>query len=249
MNFEIIDINLEISKADLKVAVPVFLALVSFIIFWFTYKSEKIKNAYVQKYGEEKASEKFIIFTKWLGGIVMGVLPLIGCLIVIPEWGLAEYGLTFRSDTLLAQLVWTLGISALVIPLASISARKPKNLVNYPQIRMKEWDRSLIIRNALAWAVYLLGYEFLFRGVLLFPLVDSIGLWPAIAVNIALYSGTHIPKGLDETIGAIPLSIVLCILTMQTGTIWIAFFVHLAMAWTNSFTALKHHPEMKVIKR
>ena len=246
---EIIDINLDFSKADLKIFVPIVGALVSFIIFWFTYKSEKVKARFWAKNNEEKASEKFILFTKYFGGLVMGVLPLIACLITIPDTGLDYYGLTFRSDTLLATVVWTLGLAVLVIPLATMSARKPKNLINYPQIRMKEWDRSLIIRNAFAWAIYLLGYELLFRGVLLFPLVEEIGLWPAIAVNIALYSGTHIPKGLDETIGAIPLSIVLCILTLQTGTIWIAFFVHLAMAWTNSFTALRFHPDMKVVKR
>lgn len=108
--------------------------------------------------------------------------------------------------------------------------------------------KKIVFINALGWAIYLFGYEFLFRGVLLFPLVDSIGVWPAIAVNIALYSATHIPKGLDETIGAIPLGLVLCLLTLASGTIWIAFLVHVAMAWTNSFTALKFHPEINYIK-
>ena len=98
--------------------------------------------------------------------------------------------------------------------------------------------------NLLGWAIYLFGYEFLFRGILLFPLAETVGVWPAIAVNIALYSATHIPKGLDETLGAIPLGLVLCWLTLASGTIWIAFLVHVAMAWTNSLTALKHHPDI-----
>ena len=45
------------------------------------------------------------------------------------------------------------------------------------------------------WFLYLFGYEFLFRGVLLIPLIDPLGMWPAIAINIAVYSATHIPKG------------------------------------------------------
>jgi membrane protease YdiL (CAAX protease family) len=77
--------------------------------------------------------------------------------------------------------------------------------------------------------------------------VAQFGVWPAIAINVALYSSTHIPKGLDETIGAIPLGIVLSLLTLLTGTIWIAFFVHLTLALTNSFTALKFNPEMKSV--
>jgi membrane protease YdiL (CAAX protease family) len=94
----------------------------------------------------------------------------------------------------------------------------------------------------------LFGYEFLFRGVLLFPLVEAIGLWPAIAVNIAIYSATHIPKGLTETIGAIPLAIVLCLIGVQTGNIWVAVFVHIAMAWTNTLITFKKHPDMHFVK-
>jgi membrane protease YdiL (CAAX protease family) len=178
----------------------------------------------------------------------MGVAPIIICLICLPAYNLADYGLTFISQTTFFSVVWTVGLCVLVVPLAYFSAKKPKNLVNYPQIRAKNWTKKIVFINALGWAIYLFGYEFLFRGVLLFPLVDSIGVWPAIAVNIALYSATHIPKGLDETIGAIPLGLVLCLLTLASGTIWIAFLVHVAMAWTNSFTALKFHPEINYIK-
>jgi membrane protease YdiL (CAAX protease family) len=106
----------------------------------------------------------------------------------------------------------------------------------------------MVFWNLFSWAFYLLGYELFFRGILLFPLVAKIGLWPAIAVNIGLYSATHIPKGLNEAVGAIPLSVVLCLLSVSTGTIWIAFLVHVAMAWTNSLASLKFHPEMKIIK-
>ena len=126
-------------------------------------------------------------------------------------------------------------------------SRQTKNLKNYPQIRAKVWSKKLKLKNALGWAAYLFGYELLFRGVLLFPLADELGVWTAIAINIALYSATHIPKGLDETIGAIPLGLVLCILTLYTDTIWIAFIVHVIMAWTNTFTALRFNPEMKEI--
>ena len=125
---------------------------------------------------------------------------------------------------------------------------KPKNLLNYPQIRAKVWTKKMLFINALGWFLYLFGYEFLFRGILLIPLVEALGMWPAIAINIALYSATHIPKGLDETLGAIPLGFVLCLLTISSGTIWIAFIVHVVMAWTNTFTALKFHPDMRIQK-
>ena len=126
-----------------------------------------------------------------------------------------------------------------------ISIKKTKNLKNYPQIRAKNWTKSILFKNLLGWTLYLFGYELLFRGILFIPLIEPLGIWVAIAINISLYSATHIPKGLDETIGAIPLGLVLCLLTAASGTIWIAFFVHVAMAWTNSLTALKYHPEIQ----
>ena len=36
--------------------------------------------------------------------------------------------------------------------------------------------------------------------------------------------------------------------TISSGTIWIAFIVHVVMAWTNTFTALKFNPEMQYQK-
>lgn len=244
--YQTLEIDLSWQKNDLKIFLPIILALVFFVVYWFTAQSDKIKNNFYTRYDHDAASVKHIFFTKYFGFISMGLIPLIISMIAFDN-GPSAYGLTIIPETTFYTIIWTLGLSAVVAPLAYISAKKPKNLINYPQIRAKEWTKKTFVINALGWALYLFGYELLFRGTLLFPLVPEIGIWPAIAVNIALYSATHIPKGLDETIGAVPLGLVLCILTLQSGTIWIAFFVHLALAWTNSFTALKFHPDIHYI--
>ena len=231
---------------DLRISLPLLLTLAFFSIYWFTSKSEKIKKRFYDKYDHDQASFKHIFFTKYFGFISMGILPTILCLVFLPELTLADLGLTFIYKTAQFSIFWILGLSILIIPLVYFSAKKPKNLVNYPQIRAKVWTKKMIFINALGWFLYLFGYEFLFRGILLIPLIEPLGMWPAIAINIALYSATHIPKGLDETVGAIPLGFVLCLLTISSGTIWIAFIVHVVMAWTNTFTALKFHPEMNL---
>lgn len=233
---------------DLRISLPLLLTLAFFSIYWFTSKSEKIKKRFYDKYDHDQASLKHIFFTKYFGFISMGILPTIFCLVFLPELTLADLGLTFIYKTAQFSIFWILGLSILIIPLVYFSAKKPKNLVNYPQIRAKVWTKKMVFINALGWFLYLFGYEFLFRGILLIPLIEPLGMWPAIAINIALYSATHIPKGLDETIGAIPLGFVLCLLTISSGTIWIAFIVHVVMAWTNTFTALKFHPEMNLKK-
>lgn len=227
---------------------PIYLALFGFIFFWFISKSEKVKNYYFEKYEHDEAWLRYIYMTKWLGFLNMGVFPLLILLVSEPLRPIANYGLNFRTDTLLFNILVTIGLSGLVIPIAHFSAKKPKNLLNYPQIRANIWDQKTFRLNLFGWAIYLFGYELLFRGVLLFPLVEAYGVWLAIAVNVTLYAATHIPKGLDETLGAALLGFVLCLLTLMAGNIWIAFIVHVAMAWTNSLTALKYHPNIYYTK-
>ena len=63
-----------------------------------------------------------------------------------------------------------------------------------------------------------------------------------------MYSATHIPKGKQETFGAIPFSIILCLITVSTGNMWTAALVHIAMAYTNTLTSFKHQPEMNFVE-
>ena len=225
-------------EGDMIIVLPMMLCLIGFITFWFVSKATKMNDG----------SVKNVLFTKYLGLFTMGIVPATIALILMPQYALADYGITYNSDTTMSSLVAILFLAALTMPLAFLSAKKPSHQANYPQIREKNWTRSLVLKNSLGWSAYLLGYEFLFRGILLFPLVDALGVWPAVAINTAMYSATHIPKGLDETIGAAFLGVVLCLITLMTGTLWVAIVVHITMALTNSFSSIYHNPEMKFVK-
>jgi membrane protease YdiL (CAAX protease family) len=243
--FHSLHIDLSWKEADEYSFLPLMLLTVFFLIYWFTSKSERVKSFFFRKYDHDQASVLHITFNRIFGFFMLGFIPGIICLVFLEGYSLADYGLTLIRGTTLFSVVWILGLSLLVFFLSYNSAGKPENLIHYPQIRAKIWTRNTVMVNATGWALYLLGYEFMFRGILLFPLADHAGIWPAIAVNTALYSATHIPKGFTEALGAIPLGLVLCLLTLASGTIWIAFLVHLVMALTNSFASLKFHPDMQ----
>jgi membrane protease YdiL (CAAX protease family) len=235
------------SSTNMLSVAPIIITLICFVAYWFVAQSALLKNKFYSKYVPDVASTNHIIFNRYFGFFTMGIVSVMLLKLVVPHFTFSSIGLTIYRETIWETIGWIVGLSAVVIPIAYFSAKKPKNLVNYPQIRAKVWTHRMMWHNAHSWAAYLLGYELLFRGVLLFPVVETLGVWPAIAINTALYSATHIPKGLDETIGAAFLGTVLCLLTLSTGTIWIAVIVHIAMAWTNSFTALKFHPHMKIV--
>jgi membrane protease YdiL (CAAX protease family) len=88
----------------------------------------------------------------------------------------------------------------------------------------------------------------MFRGVLLFACERAMGVELAITINVAIYAFFHIHKGLREAIGAIPLGVVLCLLTLKTGTIWISFFVHVVLSLSNEWFSLKYHPKIRVLR-
>lgn len=240
--------NIFLSDQLLKVSIPIVAGLIAYMIYWFTQESGRLKTRLISKFGEDGGSVKLILGAKYLGAISLGILPFIAYRIAFPETTLKEFGVWLNTETVLFSILLILSLGGIMVFIIYMLSKSPNILAKQPEIRMKEWPHSLLYYNLLAWAVYLLGYEFFFRGVLLFPLVDSIGMWPAIGVNMIFYAGVHLPKGADEAIGAIPLAFVLCLLTIKTGTIWIAYFVHLAMAWTMTISALKHQPEMSVIK-
>jgi len=148
----------------------------------------------------------------------------------------------------MSTLVWLLVLSVVIIPMNYFNSRNPENLAQYPQVRNSEWSFSLVTLSALSWIAYLLAYEFLFRGFLLFSSIPVLGVWPSVLLNSAIYSLVHIPKGSRETLGAIPFGIFLSYLAIETGSFWIAFFAHVVLALSNEWFSLAAHTGMHVKK-
>jgi len=247
--YQYLEVDFSWQENDLQVFLPILLCAVFFVLYWAIGLSEKIKKNFYEKYDFDTASTKHFFFVKACGFFLMGVVPLATCLIFIPNLTLTDYGLTFYSKTAFFSFVWILVLSILVLPIIAKGAKKPDKQPLYPQIRANKWTKKIMLTNLGGWALYLLGYELLFRAVLLTPLVEPLGVWPAIGVNIALYSISHLPKGAGETISSIPFGLVLCLLTLASGTVWIAVIVHILVAWTNSLVALKHHPDIHYYKK
>lgn len=220
------------------------LVTIGFSIYHFVSISSSVKQGYVRKFGSERGNTRFLWMTRYLGATTIGIVPMVVLMLTTGK-GFEEYGLAFKNHGL--SLAWIGGLALIIIPMNFFNSKKEKNLAFYPNVREKEWTKKMVFTNALTWVSYLFGYELMFRGLLLFGTVTLLGEWPAIILNAAIYALVHVPKNLEETIGAIPLGVVLCLITLTTGTIWVAFFVHITLALSNFFFSLKHHPDMKVV--
>ncbi|HUW93883.1 MAG TPA: CPBP family intramembrane glutamic endopeptidase [Bacteroidales bacterium] len=237
-------IDLTVKEGDLSIVIPVILTIVFYMIYWFISQSGRVRSFFYRRSDHDTAAVRYFLFTKILGFSVLGITPLIFSLILLPDYSLADLGLSFKAENISFTVIFATGLAALAVFSASFTARKAPNYENFPQIRAKVWTRRTVAWHIIGWALYLAGYEILFRGVLLMPLADHLGIWPAIAINIALYSAAHIPQGPRDAFGAIPVGLIFCLVTLASGTVYIAFLIHLAMALTNCFTAMKHHPDM-----
>lgn len=201
------------------------------------------ENRKADEQADDATKISTVMFKRWMGVLFLGVLPA-ALTLIFTDKSLLDLGMGFQNIG--TSLLWTIALGGVAALVNSINAKKADNLAMYPEIRAKNWNRQLVFSSAFTWSAYLFAYEFLFRGILWFCTYPVLGLIPAIALNCALYALVHVPKGKKETIGAIPLGIILCILTQQTGTIWIAFLVHIALALSNEWFSLKYHPEIKI---
>lgn len=223
-------------------AVTILSASIGFTIYWFISLSPAIKQIFFKRFQGNNAWIAYIAFQKMIGALFMGVLPGI-ILMNISDYTLSDLGL--KAGNYIESLNYIGVMCFLIFVINFFATKNPLNQSIYPQMRIVSWKKMDILINSLAWAIYLLGYELMFRGILLFVCYDSLGFWPAVAINLSFYSATHIPKGLGETIGTFPYGLLLCFVTISTGSIAVAFITHLALALSNDYFSVYHNPEMK----
>ncbi len=214
-----------------------------FIVYWFLSQSPRVKKYFERRYATEQALLYEVLFQRYCGFVFLGFVPALLTFAFVPQKGWAAYGVqaSFSAES----AYWILGLSALIIPINYLNAPKADNLAMYPQIRLKQWSKWTFVHEYSSWAAYLVAYELLFRGFLLFGTLPLMGAWTAMVLNTAIYALVHVPKGQKEAIGAIPLGLLLSYITLQTGEIWVALVVHVVLAWSNSFFSFRAHPDMR----
>jgi len=209
-------------------ASPIYIGTLGYLLYFIFLKSATFRTTFSKLITPSKSSLYWIQLTRIVAFICMAYLPIA----YIQYFEIDFWTIDFTWTSL--DTKYTLILVALLVPMGAINSKGKGHLAMYPQVRMLQWNPIEYISNIFSWGIYLLGYEFLFRGILFLGLIPFVGLYAAIIINTVLYALAHLYKGKNETVGSIPLGIVLCIITAQTETIWTAFGVHWIMA-TNNF--------------
>jgi membrane protease YdiL (CAAX protease family) len=221
-------------------------ALVTTTLGFLTYLSillaPRVEEYFLAHYGSKRGQTLHVLLAnKWSGTALLGLFPLLLIRFVLGQ-PLSDYGAgpvqhpnTWR---------WMLLVSTLVLAMVWSHSRKPQHYSMYPLIRRTTWSRGLLLQSLMASSAFIIAYEFLFRGFLLFACLPLTGPWVAIALNVLIYALAHVHKGIGETLGSVPFGVLLCWVTLSTGTIWAATGIHLVMTLSADLFGLYFNPNM-----
>ena len=211
-------------------------------VYAFLGGSGRLQERFQARYGPRLGAIRYTTFQRVLMACCFGLVPLLVSLVVLH--------VDLGSFCRLPRLRRSAGLWALLLFLGAgfgsyfnPELRRPG--ARYPQMKLTEWTRPLILYNLLLWALFLVAYEFMYRGLLLYSLLPY-GLGITLTVNAALYALTHIHKGLTETLAAAPFGLALCLLTLATGSFWTAAAIHVSLAVGNGLGAIRFRPDITI---
>ena len=238
----------EFPETDLKLLngiIALAVTAVAFLLYYLITIFSTLNKRLQQLFSKETASIRKILLHRLAGAVLFGLIPVLVILFVFRR-PVSIYGST--TEYLAESIIWWIPAALLVVVLNYFVARNKNHLAQYPQIRARQWNSGLIILSATSWITYLAGYEFMFRGFLLFSCLESFGYWPAIIINIIIYSLVHLPKGQREAIASVFFGFILSYLTIELGSFWFALFIHVTLALSNEWFSISFHPDMTLVK-
>ena len=219
-------------------AVVLTVALTALYERWFPPREDTGPN---RNAGLE--TKKFLIM-KFSGFAMFGLLPFFLYLFFLGEevtdWLGSWPGVTD----------WLITGACILPAIASgaLGSRKENVRRHYPQMRLDNWNPEHVLVSLAGWLIYLAGYEFLFRGMLLQLSIPVMGTAVAIIVNVALYSLAHLGKSPREALGALPFGVLLCLLAIWTGSLLAPLLVHFSLSVSAELFSVGRNPEMRFVK-
>lgn len=207
---------------------PVLFCVAALIIAMALFQLE-IKYNFSGKIASAFTSRPELIFVsgKIAGAFCYGVIPVI-MLKTFTEISPADYGMT-TGNIGEKKTIILLSFTCIIILSYIISGFKNlRTRVIQPGLTELKTEKIAIICSG--WLIYLFGYELLFRGILWFVCYREFGFFPALLINLSLYSLAHFYQGFIPALGSIPAGIVFCLMAYISSSLLIPFIAHAVMA-------------------
>ena len=227
--------EISISPAGYETAVIIFGVTIFYFIYFYSSQARSVEH-FINKKFAAGTSDIILFFYRKLNGLLMlGIIPAILYFGLLGASG-DKFGITFNH--LLSSLLLIGGLILLTAVVLFFHHRGNPNRSTL-QFNPTEWNVTLFMLNVFGWSLYLVAYEFLFRGILLFECYEALGFWPAVAINVSIYSAIHMVNGKDQTIGALVFGVIACYFALTRGTLLIPIFMHLSLSILSSYYSIR----------
>jgi uncharacterized protein len=156
------------------------------------------------------------------------IVPLLIVRLVLRE-STADFGLRAGDTRFGFTTVFLLFLPAalfMVLTVVTDGVRLPTFHSFYPQIPAVQGSPCLFFINILFMALYYMGFEFFYRGYLLFGLKDKFGAVAALLIQAIPSTLIHFNKPGGELLASIAGELLLGMLALRTGSIVYGLLLH-----------------------
>ncbi|NUQ70653.1 MAG: CPBP family intramembrane metalloprotease [Chthonomonadales bacterium] len=175
------------------------------------------------------------------------VVNLVGLLLLpfltmfaLPREGPHQYGLWRpRPD----EWRLTLSLYALMLVPLLVAARQSDFMAYYPLQQQAAYSWPYLLYYETSYGLYMLGWEFFYRGFMTFGLARFFGAWPALLLQAIAFGIMHIGKPTPEVIGSFFAAMVLGWLALRARSFYPAFVLHWACSVTFDVLVIAARPD------
>ncbi|MBK8980894.1 MAG: CPBP family intramembrane metalloprotease [Ignavibacteria bacterium] len=233
---EIRELIIEIKKLDFKVTF-IFLSVSIIVFLSMEFASP---NFYYQNFGKDKFLSRVYWFLT--DGLLMFILPLLAIKLLFRE-NLRDYGFTW-GDKKFGFITSGIFLVVMLITVWIVSAT-PVFASAYPQggIKVKESFVNFAFYE-LCILIYMLGWEFLWRGYMLFGLRSKFGYY-SIFIQMIPFFILHKGKPEIELFASIFAGLILGVQALRSGSFLYCWILHwLVMLFIDGISALRSSKEI-----
>ena len=173
--------------------------------------------------GDELKSQYYYFLSSF---VWLGIVPLLIWKLGFGS-SLREMGLSF-GNTKQTLVFSAIGLPVIII-MAYFTAQNPAFRAEYPLFRGLLDNHHLGLGYWLMYALYYIGWEFFFRGFMLFGLKNKFGETSSILIQTIPSCLVHIGKPDAEIFSSIFAGIIFGYVALRCRSLWPVFIWHLAL--------------------
>jgi uncharacterized protein len=221
-----------LKETDKRIIIVLLSFLLLQIVSWY-FTSRRFFRYYLYKLFSESRYLELYEYSFWFIGdfITYFILPVLIIKVLLKE-NISDFGL--RIGNFRRGIKYIILTSIIMIPLIWFFSASETFARSYPMVSLTRDSWMIFFMFQILLFIFLIGWEFIFRGFLLFGLRPGLGYY-AILIQAIPFVMLHNGKPLPEAIGSIPGAIILAIIALRTGSIYYCVITHAIIMFSIEF--------------